>query len=171
MRTIKMLSGIVTLLVLHAATGAAPAADSELVEKARDYVESAKVSEKVLALMHIGTTYKGFDALGVANVTDGRGRLIPGAFAVKVRLYWNANDSTDVYYLFDAKGRFSELQAADTTAIFNQPFALSGLGVELIKGALIDDLKNKPNTGELIKVIKKANAKNLTEIMVALGQP
>jgi hypothetical protein len=175
MRTIKLLTGIATLLVLHAVTAALPAADRELVAKARDYVESAKVSKIVLGLMHVGTSYKGHEALDVLNVTDGRGRKIPGAFAVKVRVYWGAGaggrDWTDVFYFFNAKGRFNGLKSGDTTAILNQPFALGGLAIELLKGALIDELKKKRDTKELIELIEKADAKNLTEIMVALRQP
>lgn len=173
MRTTKMLASCATLLVLHAA--AARAADPDLVAAARAYVESAKASKNVLGLMHTGASFTGCDPLGVCKVTDGDDKVIPGEFAVKVRLNWayraGDQDWTEVYYFFNANGRFTGLRPGKTTAIISQPFAVGGVVVDAIRSVLLEDLKGKPDEKTWAPIIKAADAQKLTEIGLALGQP
>ena len=174
MRKTKMFAGFATLLLLNAAT-AAHAADPELVAQGRSYVESSKVSKSVLGLMHTGASYTGCDPLGVCKVTDDDDKVIPGEFAVKVRLNWayseGDEDWTEVYYFFNADGRFTGLKTGKTTGIISQPFAVGGLAVEVIKAALLDSIKGKPDEDTWAPIIKEADAKNLTEIWLKLNQP
>ena len=174
MRTTKMLASLAVLLVPLAAATAH--ADPDLIGPARDYVESAKVSKTVLGLMHTGASYTGADALGSCKVTDADDKVIPGEFAVKVpesigptapatRTGPTCTTSST------PTGRFKGLRADDTTAILSQPFAVGGLAVDLIREAMLENLKGKPEEKTWAPIIKQADAKKLTEIAVAFGQP
>ena len=175
MRTNKMLAPLAFAAALTCYVPASKAADSAIEQKAANYLQKEAVAKDILGMLHSGANYLGTKNLGYYDVTDTSGRKIPGEFAVKIRHYWSAkkgsNDYTDVTYFFDDKGRFKNLRVGDTTAILNQPFALSGLFVEVVKEALIEKVKNDPNREQLTRLIRGANAKGVLELMIALGQP
>lgn len=175
MRMNKVLAGLAIVAAFTSFTSASKAADSATEERAAKFLQKESVAKDIHGMLHTGSTYQGTKNLGFYDVNDSLGRKVPGEFAIKIRHFWSAekgsNDHTDVMYFFNDKGRFKSLRVENTSAIFNQPFALSGVIIEVVKEALINDIRNNPNREQLTRLIKSADAKGLLELMLALGQP
>src|SRR5262245_12939633 len=173
--TTKTLAALAIVTALTGFASASKAADSVLEANAANYLQKESVAKDIHGMLHTGSNYLGTKNLGTFDVTDSGGRKIPGEFAIKIRHQWSAergsNDYTDVFYFFNDKGRFKSLRVENTTAIFNQPFALAGVLVETLKELLIKEVSNHPNREQLTKFIRSADAKGLLELRLALGQP
>ena len=175
MKKFMLFAGIALTVSSALSSAQARAADetSTEVKNAINFVTKNANASDIVALMHPGTRSVGATAVSVHDVVDQYKTKIPGAFAVKVRHSWKVdgdNDYTDLLYFFNKNGRLTSINVSTTTAIFNQPFALTGVALEALKDALIDEMRKDPNAKGFIPLVKNASAKGVAELMLQIRQ-
>ena len=127
-----------TLAALVLPVMPARAADPKEVDAAKAFLTNMSRAKGVLFFCHPTATYQSVEVTGDGGVSRD-GRLVPGAFHVKVRYSWkslfNDTNTSDLHFFFDAKGRLTELQAGRTTSLFAQFSA-----ADVVIGGVKDEL-------------------------------
>ena len=179
----RILSSSKRFLLFSAAVAAlvlpvkpARAADPKDVDAAKTFLTNMSRAKGVLFFCHPTATYESVEVTGDGGVTRD-GRLVPGAFHVKVRYTWkslfNDTNTSDLHFLFDAKGRLTELQAGRTTSLFAQ-FSAADVVIDAIKDELTKEVakwKDAAARQLAADLISKADARGLLTLILQQDQP
>jgi hypothetical protein len=164
--------GVVFLgLVARIAVAGEPT--SQALNKARrlcDFDVKVQRGRELLQSLHFGSTLKSCQELGVASkVTDGSGREIEDQFALVFRWRWDAGGgvgTTDVAFFFNDRGQFLSLRPIKTDAVFNQPFALADLSIQVVGQVMIkafEDDMSEADKRQFQRILDNADTKALLE--------
>jgi hypothetical protein len=172
MRKLGSTAALVALLALATPTLAqAPAA----VDRAHNFLKTAKRGRDVLSYVHFGYTYQGHTYVGQTGVKGAGGKLIPGQFALHYDYKWGTDGGqTRVVFLCNPRGDVYEVQTGRTNAgPLNQPFDLATLSIRVVGNVLLAALGGDLTMDEkrdVQRLIDNANAKGMLQFSLAAQQ-
>jgi hypothetical protein len=166
-----LLSAVFALAALVALPRSAAAQyGTDHVTNAQNFLRNE--ARGALGFIQAGCTLKGVNADAVTRNAD-------GTFKVSVRYAWsgldNGNDYTDIHYKFDVLGRLNGLEVGDTSAIVFTPYSVADLGIQVLRDALLKDLRRLPADDPirlaLEPLVRSANARTLHLLTLRYRQP
>jgi hypothetical protein len=165
------------LFALLLAASGARAADADQVARAKRYLTNADTAKATLFFAHPTATYRGVEVVGLGDVIDGARRPVPGAFALTVRYEWKSlfddTNTSDIVFLFNNRGRLTEVQAGRTTSFFAE-FSGADLVLAAVKDELLKDVekwKDAEARRTAYALIRAADTKGILTLLLQTGQP
>lgn len=147
--------------------------DSRAVEKAKSFLKTSKRGEFVNGFVHFGTKYLGHGYAKTLTVKDGTGNILAGHFALAYDFDWTDGGKTQLAFLCDAKGNVYKVQVMACNGVFQQPYALANLSIQIVGEALYDALKEKLSEGDrklVRKLIDDVDAQGLMQFGLRVQQ-
>jgi hypothetical protein len=167
------LGAVLVLMLVVPATMRADEPDARAVRRARDFLNGTQRGRFILGYMHFGTRYVGHKYKEMRAVVDGKGKTIPGQFALVYSYDWNKDGTTEAAFLCDRRGNVYRVQVLDSNGIINQPFAIGNATIKILGNVLIEAFKDQMTAEEkkqLRKAVDDADTKSLLELSLKLQQ-
>ena len=157
----------------------ATAQDTEALRRAfrcLDYDENAARARDALSFLHFGASLVACSFEGRLGVTDSSGQTLPGDFALAYEFVWDAGGGhghTTIAFFFDGNGSYEGSRVLKTDAVFNQPFELAKLSIQVVGQLLIEAFGDQMQDNDrriLRELIDRADAKGLLDLQIKLRQ-
>lgn len=162
------------LLAVAIVFAAALAARADHVADAKAYLNKQVIGKDVTSFLHFGSKFEGHSFDSQVTVVGTNGQPLSGWFGLVYKFKWNSDGAADwtrVDFVFNAQGKFTNINVRDTSAVFNQPFLAANVSIKVLGSAIAEAMKNKLNDQEkklIHNAIDKADAKQLLEVAIAL---
>ncbi len=165
--TVKPLLALCTVLLL--ACGRAGAADTELVDRAKDYLADTDRAKMVLFFAHPTATYQDASVARVTGMRDG--------FSVTMRYSWkslfDSDNTSDLVFYFNDRGRLTDIESGRTTSFFKQ-FTGSDIVLDALKDELVKKIRDwdDPDARRTaLALIRNADTRALLTLLLQVDQP
>jgi hypothetical protein len=150
------------------------AAWADNVTDAKTYLNQQAIGKDITAFLHFGSKFEGHSFDSQVTVVGANGQPLSGWFGLVYKFKWNSDGTSDwtrVDFVFNAQGKFTNINVRDSSAVFNQPFLAANVSIKLLGSAIAEAMKNKLSEQErklIANAIDKADAKQLLEVAIAL---
>jgi hypothetical protein len=173
MFTVRRLAVAASLVILVVLAPPRLRADDEVdpraVERAWKFLKEERRGRFILGYMHMGTTYAGHKIHDRVLRVPGR----DGYFKLLATLDWNDDGTTDAAFLFDRRGNFYQVEVGNSNGVFNRPFAVANLSIQLLGNVLIEAFKDKmtdQDRRQLQQAVDNADSRSLLVVALQLQQ-
>jgi hypothetical protein len=143
------------------------------VRRARSFLDSQSVGRDILSFVHMGARYDGHEFLEQTGLAESPTAVRPG-FGLVYRFNWEGDGRTEVAFICDTQGNVCRVQILHSNGVFNYPFGVSKLSIDILGSAVMEAFKDQmgeTQQAELQALISKADPKSLLEMKLKLQQP
>jgi hypothetical protein len=177
MRTIIQTKAAITILLLLLPSPAR-AQDYGAVGKAQDFLENQERVKAMLFFAHPEAQYQSVKAKPRTLVSDGRGGVVSGHFALTYTYSWKSpfsgdNNTTDLIFFFDQNGRIYAVDGGPTTSTF-RPFTAADVVINASREQILKDVDRTGTEAEkrLVRaLIQSGDARSLLAALLKMAQP
>lgn len=137
---------------------------------ARSFLDTRQSASSILDFVHFGADYRGHQFLHATQVVDRNNNVIAGEFALVYRYYWADDGKTDLTFFCSPSGQILEARVTSTNAVWNQPFALANLSIQVVGRMVVNSDHNMSDEDrkEIIELVDRADAQGLLNLWLRM---
>lgn len=178
--SLRMMAWVVLCgIAIAAAPEIAVAQDSQAISRALrclNFDENSARARDTLGFLHFAASHVACSFEGRLGVVDSSGQTVSGDFALAYEFVWDAGGGhghTTLAFFFNGDGSYEGSRVLKTDAVFNQPFELAKLSIQVVGQLLIEAYGDQMNDNDrriLRELIDRADAKGLLDLQIKLRQ-